>query len=141
MCTDQISERRFVSKSTWAADVERRPWRFCLTITNVAKKMDSRLTTIVKRPNWNLSNSRATPSAPTLTVIQTANQAVWMYTNLSEPANAVMRSAARSRARLRIQKGALALQVVMLGLVEVAVLDAVGTIDNPAAGDRSAERT
>ena len=51
MCTAQISARRFVSKSSWARMSERAACRFWLTITNVDRKIASRLTIIVSSPN------------------------------------------------------------------------------------------
>ena len=51
----------------------RADWRFWLTITNVERKMASRLTIIVRSPNGNSSNVRAAPNSPTLIAIQMPN--------------------------------------------------------------------
>ena len=52
-------------------------WRFWLTMTKVERKMASRLTTIVRRPKGNLSNTSAPPTSPTLARIHSPNQTVW----------------------------------------------------------------
>jgi hypothetical protein len=56
----------------------RAAWRFWLTITNVDRKMASRLTIIVSSPKGNLSNSSDAPIRPTLRTIHTPNHAEWM---------------------------------------------------------------
>ena len=78
MCTDQISDRKLFSKSRSLRMSDRAACRFWLTITKVARKIASRLTTMVSNPKGNSSNFSAAPNIPTLTAIQMANHAVWM---------------------------------------------------------------
>ena len=78
MCTDQISDRRLVSKSSWARMSALAAWRFWLTITKVERKIASRLTIIVSSPKGNLSNLNDAPSIPTFTSTQIPNQTEWM---------------------------------------------------------------
>ena len=75
MCMAHTSERRFASKSSWLRTSVRNAWRFWLTMTKVDKKIASRLTIMVSRPNGYRSNSSAAPTNPMLSRIQTPNQA------------------------------------------------------------------
>ena len=63
-----------VSKSSVARTSARAASRFWLIMTNVERKMASRLTAIVSRPNGKASNTRALPSRPALSTTHTENQ-------------------------------------------------------------------
>ncbi len=73
MWTDQISDRRLVSKSSSLRISARAACRFWLTITKVDRKMASRLTIIVSSPKGNLSNLADAPRTPTFTSTQIPN--------------------------------------------------------------------
>src|SRR6266545_885439 len=73
MCVAQTSDRRLASKSSWLRTSVRIAWRFWLTITNVDRKIASRLTIMVSRPNGYRSNISAAPTRPRLSTIQPPN--------------------------------------------------------------------
>src|SRR2546421_3398540 len=76
-------------------------WRFWLTITNVDRKIASRLTIMVSRPNGYRSKTSAAPASPTFSRIQTPNHTECRYTKFSDPAKPVIPAAPRSWVRLR----------------------------------------
>ena len=75
MCTAHTSARRLVSKSSWLRMSALAAWRFWLTMTNVDRKIASKLTIMVRRPKGNLSKTSAPPMAPTFSSTHTPNHA------------------------------------------------------------------
>ena len=74
MARTSTSAVRLVSKSRLARTSALVASRFWLIMTKVDRKIASRLTIIVSRPNGKSSNTSAEPTSPALSTIQTVNQ-------------------------------------------------------------------